>query len=160
MPATLTIVWQRLARNGVPCKRCADTQHELQQAVATIGRALGPMEIETQLEVRDLTEAEFKGNPGESNRLWIAGTPIEQWLNATAGCSTCCSVCGEVPCRTIEVDGTIFETIPERLIVEAALLAASHLLFEWFGPTPAGSGQRPGGPPTRSTVPAPPSRVA
>jgi hypothetical protein len=118
------------------------------------------MEIETQLQVRELTEAEFQENPGEANRLWIAGTPIEQWLNGTVGFKTCCSVCGELPCRTVEVDGTIFEAIPERLIVEAALLAASHLLFEWFGPTAAGGGQRPGGPPTAPDAPAAPGRAA
>jgi hypothetical protein len=118
------------------------------------------MEIETQLEVHELTEAEFKKNPAESNRLWIAGTPIEEWLNATVGYSTCCSVCGELPCRTVEVDGTIFETLPERLIVEAALLAASHMLFEWFGPSPTRGGQHPGGPPTRSSAPAAPNWAA
>jgi hypothetical protein len=128
--------------------------------VAAIGQVLGLMGIETHLEVRDLTEAEFKENPAESNRLWIAGMPIEQWLNATVGRSACCSACGELPCRTVEVDGTVFETIPERLIVEAALLAASHLLFEWFGPTPAGGDQRPGGSPTPSSAPAAPSRAA
>jgi hypothetical protein len=130
------------------------------QAVARIGRALGPMEIETHLEVCELTEAEFKENPAESNRLWIAGTPVEKWLNATVGCSSCCSVCGDLPCRTVEVDGTVFETIPERLIVEAGLLAASHMLFEWFGPTLARDGQRPGGPTTNSFAPSAPSRAA
>jgi hypothetical protein len=32
------------------------------------------------------------------------------------------------PCRTIEIGGTAFEEIPERLIVKAALLAAAELL--------------------------------
>lgn len=102
------------------------------------------MGIETRLKVHQLAEAEFEENPAESNRIWIAGMPIEQWLNATVGDSPCCSVCGRLRCRTVEVDGTIFETLPERLIVEAALLAASELLFDWFGPARASGGQRRG----------------
>jgi hypothetical protein len=108
---------------------------------------LGPMAIETRLKVRQLSEAEFEENPAESNRIWVAGVPIEQWLNASIGDSACCSVCGQLPSRTVEVDGTVFETLPERLIVEAALLAASDSLFDWFSPA-------------RTSTSATPSRAA
>jgi hypothetical protein len=32
------------------------------------------------------------------------------------------------PCRTIEVAGSTFETIPEKLFIKAALVAAAQLL--------------------------------
>jgi hypothetical protein len=37
-------------------------------------------------------------------------------------------VCGDAPCRTVEVDGTTYEAIPERLLVKAAMVAAASLL--------------------------------
>jgi hypothetical protein len=52
---------------------------------------------------------------------------MEEWLNASVGSSSCCSVCGTAECRTVEVDGTIFETIPENLFLKAALVAASGI---------------------------------
>ena len=55
---------------------------------------------------------------------------MEEWLDATVGSSPCCSVCGESECRTVEVRGTTFEAIPERLILKAALIASSELLDE------------------------------
>jgi uncharacterized protein DUF2703 len=67
-------------------------------------------------------------NPSESNRIWIAGRPMEEWLGARVGSSRCCSVCGDSECRTVEVEGTTFETIRERLLLEAALIASSQLL--------------------------------
>ena len=37
-------------------------------------------------------------------------------------------MCGGSQCRTVEVGGTAFETIPERLFLKAALVASSRLL--------------------------------
>ena len=48
---------------------------------------------------------------------------MEEWLGARAGDSPCCEVCGDRPCRTMEVDGQTYEAIPEDLIVKAAILA-------------------------------------
>jgi hypothetical protein len=84
--------------------------------------------IEPSLEIRELDQRSFKTNPSESNRIWIAGRPMEEWLGARAGSSPCCSVCGTSECRTVEVEGTTFETIPENLILKAALIASSQLL--------------------------------
>ena len=66
--------------------------------------------------------------PSESNRIWIAGRSIEDWLSASVGKSTCCSACGGAACRTLEVGAETFEAIPEALILKAALLAASASL--------------------------------
>jgi hypothetical protein len=125
---TLLIVWQRLVKDGKTCDRCAETKYELDQTVAEMAPTLHPFRVEPRLEVREIDEAEFKASPAECNRIWIAGKPIEQWLNATVGDSPCGSVGGESRCRTVAVDGTTFDVIPKRLIVEAALLAASDLI--------------------------------
>ena len=53
---------------------------------------------------------------------------MAEWLGASVGSTPCCSVCGESECRTVEVGGTTFEAIPERLFIKAALVAASTLI--------------------------------
>ena len=78
------------------------------------------------LETKEINEELFKGDPSESNRIWIEGKPMEEWLDATVGTSRCCSVCGESQCRTVEVQGTVFEVVPEELILRAALAAATQ----------------------------------
>jgi len=98
------------------------------RAVSKLKKSLRPLGIEPALEVREVDSNSFKANPSESNRIWIGGRPMEDWLGATVGSSPCCSVCGDSECRTVEVEGVTFETIPERLFVKAALVAASHVL--------------------------------
>jgi hypothetical protein len=124
----LTIAWQRLVSNGKTCDRCSDTQHEVQRAVATLKDVLRPLGIEPVLETRSIDDATFRADPSASNRIWVHGKPMEEWLGATVGSSQCCSVCGDNDCRTVEIGGTTFETIPERLLVRAALIAAAQLL--------------------------------
>jgi Domain of unknown function (DUF2703) len=126
---SLLIIWQRLvSRGGKTCERCNATYQEMQRAVNNLKQALRPLGIEPTLETREIDEESFKGNPSESNRIWIAGKPMEEWLGARVGSSRCCSVCGESECRTVEVGGTTFEAIPERLFLKAALVASSQLL--------------------------------
>ena len=100
----------------------------MQRSVSKLKEALRPLGIEPTLETRELDEESFKARPSESNRIWIAGKPIEEWLGATTGSSRCCSVCGESDCRTVEADGASFEVIPESLIIRAALLASANML--------------------------------
>jgi hypothetical protein len=90
--------------------------------------ALKPLNIEPILQVREISESSFRREPGQSNRIWIADKPIEEWIGAGVGSSKCCSVCGDEPCRTIEVEGAVFEEIPEAVIMKAALIAASGLI--------------------------------
>jgi hypothetical protein len=124
----LVIVWQRLLSGGSTCPRCGTTQQAVRRGVDTLSDALRPLGIRPVLEERALDQATFEDAPGESNRIWIAGRPLEEWLGATAGASTCCSVCGDNNCRTLEFDGTSFEAVPDRLIVKAGLAAAASLL--------------------------------
>jgi hypothetical protein len=96
--------------------------------VGRLKEALAPLGIEPTLETRELGQALFEDNPSESNRVWIAGRPMEAWLGADVGSSQCCSVCGESECRTMKVGASEFEAIPENLFLKAALLAAAQVL--------------------------------
>lgn len=123
----LPILWQRLVGpEGKTCDRCHATHTEMLRAMDKLRMSLGPLGIEPVLEVRELDEAAFHANPSESNRIWIAGRPLEEWLGARVGSSPCCSVCGTSNCRTVQVEGRTFETISEPLFLKAALAAASH----------------------------------
>ena len=126
---SLPIIWQRLvSSDGKTCDRCDATQKEMQRALGKLKEALLPLGIEPTLEVRAFDEESFKANPSESNRIWIGGRPMEEWLGARVGSSRCCSVCGESECRTVQVGSTTFEAVPEELFLKAALVASSQLL--------------------------------
>lgn len=124
---TLSIVWQRLVSSGETCPRCAGTGNEVEHAVQQLRAQLLPLGIEPVLETREIDEATFKANPSESNRIWIAGKPMEEWVNASVGSSPCCSVCGDSACRTVDVGDTSYEVVPEELLVKAGLIAALTL---------------------------------
>lgn len=126
---SLPIIWQRLvSADGKTCDRCDATHQAIERAVRTLKEALRPLGIEPSLETREIGERAFKTNPSESNRIWIAGRPMEEWIGASVGSSRCCSVCGELECRTTEIAGTTFEAIPEKLFLKAALIASAQLL--------------------------------
>ena len=126
---TLPIIWKRLVSpEGKTCDRCHATHEEMQRAVSKLREALRPLGIEPTLETKVIDTASFQADPSESNRVWIAGRPMEEWLGANVGKSRCCSVCGESDCRTVEVAGTVFETVPENLFIRAALAAAATLV--------------------------------
>lgn len=137
---SLPIVWQRLLDSeGRTCDRCGATQQGLQQAVATLEKVLQPLHIGITLETREIDRDSFTADPSQSNRVWIAGKPLEEWLGARVASSPCCSVCGESECRTIEVGHDVFEVIPSELIIKAALMAAAQLVGS---STPASTGER------------------
>lgn len=123
----LPIVWQRLVRNGETCDRCGATHVELRRALTKLQEALRPLGIAPKLEMQAIDEATFRAGPLDSNRIWIGGRALEEWLGATAGSSRCCAACGDADCRTVELGGSVFEAIPEHLIVRAALLAAAAI---------------------------------
>lgn len=124
----MQILWKRLVKGGETCARCGDTGRELEAAVARLATALRPLGIEPVLETQEIDEVAFKANTSESNRVWIAGKPIEEWLGANVGMSRCCSVCGVSDCRTLEVGGRTYEVIPEQQFIKAGLMAASQMI--------------------------------
>lgn len=123
----LTIVWQRLVDEGQTCPRCAGTGDEVKRACEQLRHQLKPLGMEPVLETRELNPATFADQPSESNRIWIAGKPLEEWVQANVGSSPCCSVCGDQECRTVEVAGQHYEVVPVELLVKAGLIAALTL---------------------------------
>ncbi len=131
----LPILWQRLVSpEGKTCGRCDATHREMLRAIEKLRQSLRPLDMEPTLEIREIDERSFRSNPSESNRIWIAGRPMEEWLGASVGSSPCCSVCGTSECRTVQVGGASFEIIPEELFLKAALIAAAELRGTGSGP--------------------------
>lgn len=130
----LPIRWQRLVGpEGTTCDRCGGTYDEMLRAMDSLRASLVPLGIEPVIESVAMDEAAFRADPSQSNRIWIAGRPMEEWLDARVGSSPCCSVCGDAECRTLSVAGITHETIPQELFLEAACRAASTLLVEEAG---------------------------
>lgn len=124
----LPIVWQRLVKEGETCERCGSTHQEILAALAQLEPALQPLGIQPVLQTLVLDEPSFRADSSASNRIWIGGRSMEDWLGARAGSSPCCSVCGDLPCRTLEMGGHSFEAVPRNLVVKAALLAAAGMI--------------------------------
>lgn len=127
----LRIRWQRLVdEKGRTCDRCGTTETTVEEAVNKLEGSLKGLGIDVALEKNAISPAEFSKDTLQSNRIWINGKPIEEWLSATSGQSKCCTVCGESDCRTVTVGGKTYEAIPSELIVKAGLLAAAELLHD------------------------------
>lgn len=126
----LRILWQRLVDDaGNTCERCRNTQLELEHAMRTLNQALFPLGLNPILEDKTLDARKFASDPSQSNRIWINGKPLEEWIGGEVGMSPCCTtVCEDADCRTVAVGNDVFEVIPEGLIVKAALLAAAELV--------------------------------
>lgn len=137
MPKILAIKWQRLVQGGEACPRCQGTGAEVHQAVEALRARLAPSGIRVSLETAELDLAAFKADPGQSNRIWLAGRPLEEWLDGRVGHSPCCGPGGEAECRTLELEGQTYETIPANLIIQAGIMAAAGLISP---PGPCGCG--------------------
>ena len=125
----LQIRWQRLVdEKGQTCARCGATEAATGDAVKKLRRSLKGLDIEVVLEKVALSPSAFAKDPLESNRIWIAEKPIEEWLQGTIGKSQCCGACGDAECRTLTVDGRTYDTIPAELIIKAGLLASAQLI--------------------------------
>jgi len=132
----LVIRWQRLVNDsGQTCDRCGATEQAVRQASRRLQQALRRFGVRVQVQTGALTPADFSRTPLESNRIWIAGVPLERWLGAAHGQSKCCSACGEANCRTLELNETRYEAVPAALIVQAGLLAAQRLLGHPVAPS-------------------------
>ncbi len=126
---TLVIRWQRLVDEvGDTCDRCGGTERSIEQARRTLAASFRPLGLDVRVIKTPLSAAQFKLDPGESNRIWIGEEPLETILGAKTGTSTCTGCCGDSPCRTTVVDGQCFETIPPELIIRAGLRVAADLV--------------------------------
>lgn len=128
----MTIRWQRLVdQSDKTCPRCASTEQEVTKAVAHLRQSLAPAGIAVTAEAERMDEATFLAAPLESNRIWINGRPLEDWLGAHTASSACSGCCGDnTQCRTVALGGTTYEAIPAGLIVRAGFLAAGKILQE------------------------------
>ena len=125
---TLKIEWQRLMSNDKTCPRCGTTEEELDIAVSTLKQSLAPLGIEVMVEKKELSVAEFNKAPLQSNRIWINNRPLEDYIGGSVGQSPCCDVCGHSECRTVNIEGQVYETIPSKIIIQAGLVAATQLI--------------------------------
>jgi hypothetical protein len=133
---TLTIRWQRLVDGqGDTCGRCGETEKSIEEARRLLTASLKPLGIRVRVIKTQLTAAEFKLDPSESNRIWLGEETLETILGAKTGASTCAGVCGGSSCRTTVVDGQSYETIPPQLIVRAGLRVAADLVHPAASPS-------------------------
>ena len=115
---TLIIRWQRLVNKaGQTCALCTDTGNTVENAYKKLKKSLVELNIEVKLKKETLEFSIFTKDPLQSNRIWIAEKPLEEWIGATVGQSQCCDVCGDSECRTISIDQNIFEIVPEEMII-------------------------------------------
>jgi hypothetical protein len=125
---TLTFRWKRLVNeHDQTCPRCGSTEEAVRSAVDKLKKALAELDIEVVLKMEFLDFPLFAKDPLQSNRIWIADKPLEQWIGATVGQSPCCDVCGDSDCRTLSIGNSTFEEVPEKFIIQAGLLAAAEL---------------------------------
>lgn len=125
----LEILWQRLVdETGKTCDRCNLTGQAVAGAFNKLRQSLAVMDIDVHLTKEVIDPDDFLKDPLQSNRIWIAGKPIEGWLMAESGHSQCCASCGDADCRTLIIDGIVYEDIPEELILKAGLMAAASVV--------------------------------
>jgi len=128
---TITIRWKRLVdREDRTCPRCGITGETVQSAVGKLKKSLAELGIEVILKTEALNFPMFSHDPLQSNRIWVGEKPLEDWIGADVGQSPCCGVCADSECRTLIIGGNTFEEIPERLIIQAGLLAAAELFAD------------------------------
>lgn len=124
----LKIRWQRRAdRQGQTCDRCVRTLSEIHSAARKLQKALQPLGVDVPTVEISAAEADSL----EANRVWLNDRPLEEWLKADVGRSSCLGAFGKHECRALYVNGRRYEVVPEELLVKAGLMAAAKLV----GPT-------------------------
>ncbi len=121
----LVILWKRLVNNGKTCPRCLGTELELEKVVSYLDKTLNKNEIEIILKKEEISNVDFEKDPLISNQIIINEKPLEEWLNGKTGQSSCCDVCKDIDCRTIEIGDIVYEIVPYDLILKACLQVLS-----------------------------------
>jgi hypothetical protein len=125
--AVLRIKWQRLLEDNETCPRCGSTEQELDAAAGILRKMLAEARIGVVVEKESLSVSEFKQDPLRSNMIWINDRPLEEYFGGGTGQNPCCGVCSPFECRTMEIDGKTYESIPSDIIIRAGLVAAAQL---------------------------------
>lgn len=141
-PKTIEIVWQRYVDDGGgTCDRCGATQAQMQKAYQVLAESFAPEGISVVMEEKVLSADAASADLSQSNRIWIAGRSLEDWLGAEVGMSPCAGCCGELACavgtagksgmadcRTLIYEGKTYEAVTSDLVVKAGIMAASEIL--------------------------------
>ncbi len=117
----IEIDWARLVINNNSCPRCCETGSEIGIALEIMKELVKNVGIDIETRMHEITFDEFSKNPLVSNRIYISDEPIEEILGALVGSSKCCNECGDNDCRTLEINGKIYESISRKLIIKAVL---------------------------------------
>ena len=127
---TLPIVWQRLVKAGAHLRAL-----RLDAPARSSGRwpgskpALRPLGIRPVLQTEALDESTFKADPSASNRIWIAGKPMEDWLGASVGVERrAASSAATFLVGHWRSTAHSFEAVPQDLVLKAAMIAAAGMI--------------------------------
>ena len=112
------IKWTRLISKGETCPRCGVTEQEIEKTVSTLKQSFAPLGIRVILEKEQISDTEFQKDPLQSNKIWINDRLLEDWIGGKVGHSPCCDVCGPHDCRTVEIQGQVYDTIPAEVIIK------------------------------------------
>ncbi len=116
----LDIEWRHYSKDGATCLRCSGTGANLAEAVAALTNDLARHGIRVSYRETLLPEQDMP----QSNLILFNGIPLEQVLEGAASessCDSCSCLSGsQTVCRTVELEGMVYEEIPEELIRRAA----------------------------------------
>lgn len=119
----LDIEWRHLVADGNTCERCDATGAALRAALTNLRTEIQAAGVAVHLHEVPLGP----GQLAESNLILLNGRALEDWLGAQSTqthCASCCEMIGEkVCCRAVELDGRLYEAIPEMMIRKAAYAA-------------------------------------
>lgn len=123
----LDILWQRVTVDGGTCERCGDTGASVREAARLLGQELAALDIEVVLTEKTLPPFAV----AESNRVFFGGRAVEDILGAETGmnhCRSCCEMLGSATdCRTLSLDGRVYEALPLELLLRAGRAIANTL---------------------------------
>ena len=69
-------------KRAKPVTGAARPKRRRKNAVKKLRRSLKALDIDVVLEKMAVSSSAFSKDPLESNRIWIAGKPIEEWLRS------------------------------------------------------------------------------
>jgi hypothetical protein len=124
---SLHVEWRHLNERANTCSRCAATGESVDKVIDSLRAELAPEGVEITFTDTPLTGERIT----DSNLLLFNGTPLDVVLAGAQARQNYCGSCSaltqtETHCRTVEVDGQVYEEIPEVLIRQAALAALSQ----------------------------------
>lgn len=116
----LEIEWRHLVQEGNTCERCDNTGETLRRVLQDLSAELGRKGVTVTFRETSLGSEAL----AQSNLILFNGISVEDCLGAQVTethCQSCCDLVGEeVNCRAVEINGTVYEAIPEALIRDAA----------------------------------------